>query len=256
MERPRDSDVRSTSSGGRCADVSISSERHGSRHPGFIDAARGRSTQRRGAYLLVRFVRGSGALSRGIRHDRITDPAEIERLVREHGRWWHEIELAPGIVTPGDDKARTSDWTRDFRSRRSTRPSPIFSTRRGRFRPSPAENSPVLRGTAIHAGPGGGSGSEDRGAAGILSFSSPHLRLRGAAPGSDDSSFVRSDDRQHQTTGDPADAAIGSDGGVSASRRRRRRGMPTHRSSTTPPAATETRASCASDHPSPAYSRS
>lgn len=40
------------------------------------------------------------------RHDRITDRAEIERLVREHGRWWHEIELAPGIVTPGDDSNR------------------------------------------------------------------------------------------------------------------------------------------------------
>lgn len=37
---------------------------------------------------------------------RITDRAEIERLVREHGRWWHEIELAPGIVTPGDDSNR------------------------------------------------------------------------------------------------------------------------------------------------------
>ncbi len=36
----------------------------------------------------------------------ITDPAEIKRLVAEHGRWWHEIELAPGIVTPGDDSNR------------------------------------------------------------------------------------------------------------------------------------------------------
>ena len=36
----------------------------------------------------------------------ITDPAEIKRLVEEHGRWWHEIELAPGIVTPGDDSNR------------------------------------------------------------------------------------------------------------------------------------------------------
>lgn len=34
------------------------------------------------------------------------DRAEIERLVREHGRWWHEIEVAPGIVTPGDDSNR------------------------------------------------------------------------------------------------------------------------------------------------------
>lgn len=33
--------------------------------------------------------------------------AEIERLVAEHGRWWHEIEVAPGIVTPGDDSNRT-----------------------------------------------------------------------------------------------------------------------------------------------------
>lgn len=36
----------------------------------------------------------------------VTDRAEIERLVREHGRWWHEIEVAPGIVTPGDDSNR------------------------------------------------------------------------------------------------------------------------------------------------------
>jgi tRNA (mo5U34)-methyltransferase len=36
----------------------------------------------------------------------ITDPAEIRRLIDEHGRWWHEIELAPGIVTPGDDSNR------------------------------------------------------------------------------------------------------------------------------------------------------
>src|SRR5512139_3704442 len=34
---------------------------------------------------------------------RLTDRAEIERLVKQHGRWWHEIELAPGLVTPGDD---------------------------------------------------------------------------------------------------------------------------------------------------------
>jgi len=26
--------------------------------------------------------------------------------VAAHGRWWHEIELAPGIVTPGDDSNR------------------------------------------------------------------------------------------------------------------------------------------------------
>jgi tRNA (mo5U34)-methyltransferase len=33
----------------------------------------------------------------------ITDPATVTRLIAEHGRWWHRIELAPGIVTPGDD---------------------------------------------------------------------------------------------------------------------------------------------------------
>lgn len=33
----------------------------------------------------------------------ITDPEEIRRLIREHGRWFHSIELAPGIVTPGED---------------------------------------------------------------------------------------------------------------------------------------------------------
>lgn len=37
---------------------------------------------------------------------RITDPALIQQLIAEHGRWWHEIELAPGIVTPGDDSNR------------------------------------------------------------------------------------------------------------------------------------------------------
>jgi tRNA (mo5U34)-methyltransferase len=36
----------------------------------------------------------------------ISDRAEVERLIAEHGRWWHEIELAPGIVTPGDDSNR------------------------------------------------------------------------------------------------------------------------------------------------------
>ncbi|HKO00972.1 MAG TPA: class I SAM-dependent methyltransferase [Thermoanaerobaculia bacterium] len=38
--------------------------------------------------------------------ERITDSKTIERLIAEHGRWWHEIELAPGIVTPGDDSNR------------------------------------------------------------------------------------------------------------------------------------------------------
>jgi tRNA (mo5U34)-methyltransferase len=38
--------------------------------------------------------------------NRITEPAEVRRLIAEHGRWWHEIELAPGIVTPGDDSNR------------------------------------------------------------------------------------------------------------------------------------------------------
>lgn len=36
----------------------------------------------------------------------ITDPETIRRLIAEHGRWWHEIELGPGIVTPGDDSNR------------------------------------------------------------------------------------------------------------------------------------------------------
>jgi hypothetical protein len=36
----------------------------------------------------------------------ITDPDEIRRRVAAHGRWWHSIELAPGIVTPGDDSNR------------------------------------------------------------------------------------------------------------------------------------------------------
>jgi tRNA (mo5U34)-methyltransferase len=36
----------------------------------------------------------------------VTDPATIRELVAKHGRWWHEIELAPGIITPGDDSNR------------------------------------------------------------------------------------------------------------------------------------------------------
>ena len=35
--------------------------------------------------------------------DRVTDPETIQRWIAEHGRWWHRIELFPGIVTPGDD---------------------------------------------------------------------------------------------------------------------------------------------------------
>lgn len=27
-------------------------------------------------------------------------------MIAAHGRWWHEIEVAPGIVTPGDDSNR------------------------------------------------------------------------------------------------------------------------------------------------------
>ncbi len=41
-----------------------------------------------------------------MRNERITDPATVRRLIAEHGRWWHQIELAPGIVTPGDDSNR------------------------------------------------------------------------------------------------------------------------------------------------------
>jgi tRNA (mo5U34)-methyltransferase len=37
---------------------------------------------------------------------KITDPDEIRRRIAAHGRWWHEIEIAPGIVTPGDDSNR------------------------------------------------------------------------------------------------------------------------------------------------------
>lgn len=38
--------------------------------------------------------------------NRIKDPDEIRRRIAKHGRWWHEIELAPGIITPGDDSNR------------------------------------------------------------------------------------------------------------------------------------------------------
>jgi tRNA (mo5U34)-methyltransferase len=40
------------------------------------------------------------------RQNPITDLEEIRKLIADHGRWWHEIELAPGIVTPGDDSNR------------------------------------------------------------------------------------------------------------------------------------------------------
>jgi len=40
------------------------------------------------------------------RTPKITDPDEIRRRIAEQGRWWHEIELAPGLVTPGDDSNR------------------------------------------------------------------------------------------------------------------------------------------------------
>jgi hypothetical protein len=36
----------------------------------------------------------------------LTDEHEIPELIRQHGRWWHEIEVAPGIITPGDDSNR------------------------------------------------------------------------------------------------------------------------------------------------------
>lgn len=34
------------------------------------------------------------------------DPQEIQQLIAAHGRWWHQIEVAPGIITPGDDSNR------------------------------------------------------------------------------------------------------------------------------------------------------
>jgi tRNA (mo5U34)-methyltransferase len=37
---------------------------------------------------------------------RMTDRNAIAQLVAGHGRWWHEIEVAPGIITPGDDSNR------------------------------------------------------------------------------------------------------------------------------------------------------
>ena len=36
----------------------------------------------------------------------ITDPETIRQKIASHGRWFHEIELAPGIMTPGDDSNR------------------------------------------------------------------------------------------------------------------------------------------------------
>lgn len=31
----------------------------------------------------------------------LTDPAAIQKLVDDHPKWYHQIELAPGVVTPG-----------------------------------------------------------------------------------------------------------------------------------------------------------
>lgn len=36
----------------------------------------------------------------------LQDEREIRELIAAHGRWWHQIEVAPGIVTPGDDSNR------------------------------------------------------------------------------------------------------------------------------------------------------
>jgi tRNA (mo5U34)-methyltransferase len=36
----------------------------------------------------------------------LRDVTEIRRLISEHGRRCHEIEVAPGVVTPGDDSNR------------------------------------------------------------------------------------------------------------------------------------------------------
>jgi tRNA (mo5U34)-methyltransferase len=48
--------------------------------------------------------------SRGIAMTRLKpETADLEALrkaIVDHGRWWHEIELAPGIITPGDDSNR------------------------------------------------------------------------------------------------------------------------------------------------------
>src|SRR5215212_3527447 len=52
-------------------------------------------------------------------------PERIRKLVDEHGRWWHRMELAPGVVTPGFDdtpaKLATIDrigFPADLRGRR------------------------------------------------------------------------------------------------------------------------------------------
>src|SRR5947207_902763 len=36
----------------------------------------------------------------------IRDPERIRELIAAHGRWWHQIEFAPGVITPGDDSNR------------------------------------------------------------------------------------------------------------------------------------------------------
>jgi len=36
----------------------------------------------------------------------LRDEQQIRDLIAAHGRWWHQIEVAPGIVTPGDDSNR------------------------------------------------------------------------------------------------------------------------------------------------------
>ena len=36
----------------------------------------------------------------------ITDPERVRQLIHEHGRWFHVMELAPGVMTPGEDSNR------------------------------------------------------------------------------------------------------------------------------------------------------
>jgi len=36
----------------------------------------------------------------------ITDPELVRKMIAEHGRWFHEMELAPGVMTPGEDSNR------------------------------------------------------------------------------------------------------------------------------------------------------
>ena len=77
----------------------------------------------------------------------ITDRDEIQRLIREHGRWWHEIELAPGLFTPGDDSNRMKLPILDSLGLPAEMPMPRFSEQDAESRQGDARANPSARPT-------------------------------------------------------------------------------------------------------------